>query len=153
MITKQLNDNKIAVKMLSLMHIKKLNGVLFSAVAVYLQRKTAWTLECCRSRQLQYMAALQLALSLSCSYNRSTRGMVSRIKKFDKFFFFGPFNWRPFLFLLIIPSKPLVSNSLLVSISYVRIFHVFHFLLLPWASSPGIQVIRSVLQFQQVFCY
>ena len=87
MITKQLNDNKIAVKMLSLMHIKKLNGVLFSAVAVYLQRKTAWTLECCRSRQLQYMAALQLALSLSCSYNRSTRGMVSRIKKFDKFFF------------------------------------------------------------------
>ena len=153
MITKQLNDNKIAVKMLSLMHVKKLNGVLFSAVAVYLQRKTAWTLECCRSRQLQYMAALQLALSLSCSYNRSTRGMVSRIKKFDKFFFFGPFNWRPFLFLLIIPSKPLVSNSLLVSVSYVRIFHVFHFLLLPWASSPGIQVIRSVLQFQQVFCY
>ena len=153
MITKQLNDNKIAVKMLSLMHVKKLNGVLFSAVAVYLQRKTAWTLECCRSRQLQYMAALQLALSLSCSYNRSTRGMVSRIKKFDKFFFFGPFNWRPFLFLLIIPSKPLVSNSLLVSVSYVRIFHVFHFLLLPWASSPGIQVIRSVLQFQQVLCY
>ena len=34
-------SNKIAVKMLSLMHIKKLNGVLFSAVAVYLQRKTA----------------------------------------------------------------------------------------------------------------
>ena len=41
MITKQLNNNKIAVKMLSLMHIKKLNGVLFSAVAVYFQRKTA----------------------------------------------------------------------------------------------------------------
>ena len=53
MITKQLNDNNIAVKMLSLLHIKKLNGVLFSAVAVYLQRKTAWTLEYCRSRQLQ----------------------------------------------------------------------------------------------------
>ena len=33
------------------------------------------------------MAALQLALSLSCSYNRSTRGMVSAIKKIDKFFF------------------------------------------------------------------
>ena len=79
MITKQLNDNNIAVKMLSLMHIKKLNGVLFSAVAVYLQRKPAWTLECCCSRQLQYIAALQLALSLSCSYNRSTRGIVSRI--------------------------------------------------------------------------
>ena len=89
MITKQLNDNNIAVKMLSIMYIKKLNGELFSAVAVCLQRKTAWTLECCRNSQLQYMAALQLALSLSCSYNRSTRGMVSRIKKFNKFFFFG----------------------------------------------------------------
>ena len=87
MITKQLNDNNIAVKMLSLMHIKKLNGVLFSAVAVYLQRKTAWTLEYCSSSQLHYMAALQLALSLSCSYNRSTRSMLSGIKRIDKFFF------------------------------------------------------------------
>ena len=153
MITKQLNDNNIAVKMLSLMHIKKLNGVLFSAVAVYLQRITAWTLEYCRSSQLHYMAALQLPLSLPCSYNRSTRGMVSCIKKIDKFFFFRPLNWRPFLYLLIIPSKPLVSYSLLVPVSYVCIFHVFHFLLLPWASSPGIQVICSVLQFQQVLCH
>ena len=99
MISKQLNDNNIAVKMLSLMHIKKLNGVLFSAVAVYLQRKTAWTLEYCRSSQLHYMAALQLALSLPCSYNRSTRGMVSRIKKIDKFFFFGLWTeGRSFIF-------------------------------------------------------
>ena len=89
MITKQLNDNNIAVKMLSLMGIKKLNGVIFSAVAVYFQRKTAWTLEYCRSKQLQYMAALQLALSLSFSYNRSARGTVSSIKKIDKFFCFG----------------------------------------------------------------
>ena len=36
MITKQLNDNDIAIKLLSLMRIKKLN-----AVAVYLVRKTA----------------------------------------------------------------------------------------------------------------
>lgn len=28
MITKQLNDNNIAIKMLSLTHIKKLNGVI-----------------------------------------------------------------------------------------------------------------------------
>ena len=94
MITKQLNDNNIAVKMLSLMHIKKLNGVLFSAVAVYLQRITAWTLEYCCSSQLHYMAALQLALSLPCSYNRSTRGMVGRIKKIDKFFFFLAFELK-----------------------------------------------------------
>ena len=135
MITKQLNDNNIAVKMLSLMHIKKLNSVLFSAVAVYLQRKPAWKLECCRSSPLHYMAALQLALSLSCSYNKSTRGMVSGIKKIDKFFCFWPLNWRPFLYLLIIPSKLLVSYSLPVPVSYICIFHVFHFLLLPWASN------------------
>ena len=135
MITKQLNDNNIAVKMLSIMYIKKLNGMLFSAVAVYFQRKTAWTLECCCSRQLHYMAVLQLALSLSCSYNRSTRGMVSSIKKIDKFFCFWPLNWRPFLYLLIIPSKLLVSYSLPVPVSYICIFHVFHFLLLPWASN------------------
>ena len=67
MITNQLNDNKIARKMLSLMRIKKLNGVIFPEVAVYLQRKTAWTLEYCRHKQLQYITALQLALSLSCS--------------------------------------------------------------------------------------
>ena len=36
MITKQLNDNNIAVKMLILMRIKKLSGVIFPAVAVYL---------------------------------------------------------------------------------------------------------------------
>jgi len=71
------------------MRIKKLNGVIFPEVAVYLQRKTAWTLEYCRRKQLQYMAALQLALSLSCSYSRSARGMVSGIKKIDKFRFFG----------------------------------------------------------------
>ena len=42
------------------MRIKKLHGVIFAVVAVYLQlqRKTAWTLEyfCCK--QLQYMAVL-----------------------------------------------------------------------------------------------
>ena len=43
----------------------------------------------CRRKQLQYVAAMQLAFSLSCSYNRSTRGMVSDIKKIDKFRFFG----------------------------------------------------------------
>ena len=43
----------------------------------------------CRRKQLQYMAAMQLALSLSCSYNRSTRGMVRGIKKIEKFRFFG----------------------------------------------------------------
>ena len=67
MITKQLNDNNIATKTLRLMRIKKLNGVIFPEVAVYLQRKTAWTLEYYRRKQLQYIAALQLALSLSCS--------------------------------------------------------------------------------------
>ena len=56
MITKQLNDNNIATKMLSM---------IFPEVAVYLQRKTAWTLEYCRRKQLQYSAALQLALSLT----------------------------------------------------------------------------------------
>ena len=40
MITKQLNDNNIATKVLSLMRIKKINGVIFPEVAVYLQRKT-----------------------------------------------------------------------------------------------------------------
>ena len=40
MITKQLNDDNIATKMLSLMRIKKINGVIFPEVAVYLQRKT-----------------------------------------------------------------------------------------------------------------
>lgn len=65
MITKQLNDNNIATKMLSLVRIKELNGVIFPEVAVYLQRKTAWTLEYCRRKQLQYSAALQLALSLT----------------------------------------------------------------------------------------
>ena len=39
--TKQLIDNNIAIKMLSLMRIKKLHGVIFAVVAVYLQRKTA----------------------------------------------------------------------------------------------------------------
>ena len=39
MITKQLIDNNIAIKMLSLMRIKRLHGVIFAAVAVYLQRK------------------------------------------------------------------------------------------------------------------
>ena len=67
MITKQLNDDNIATKMLRLLRIKKINGVKFPEVAVYLQRKTAWTLEYCRRKQLQYIAALQLALSLSCS--------------------------------------------------------------------------------------
>ena len=41
MITKQLIDNNIAIKMLSLMRIKKRHGVIFAVVAVYLQRKTA----------------------------------------------------------------------------------------------------------------
>ena len=41
MITKQLIDNNIAIKMLSLMRIKKLHCVIFAVVAVYLQRKTA----------------------------------------------------------------------------------------------------------------
>ena len=36
MITKQLNDDNTAVKMLILMRIKKLSGVIFPAVAVYL---------------------------------------------------------------------------------------------------------------------
>ena len=44
------------------MRIKKLN-----AVAVYLPREAAWTLEYCHRKQLQYMEALQLAVSLSCS--------------------------------------------------------------------------------------
>ena len=124
MITKQLNDNNIAVKMLSLMHIKKLNGVLFSAVAVYLQRKTAWTLEYCRSSQLHYMAALQLALSLPCSYNRSTRGMVSCIKKIDKFFFFWPLNWRPFLYLLI-PGNSFKTASVIFPAIHTFVFFMF----------------------------
>ena len=36
MITKQLNDNNITLKMPNLMRIKKLNGVVFPAEAVYL---------------------------------------------------------------------------------------------------------------------
>ena len=47
------------------MRINKRNGVISPSVAVYLQRKTAWTLEYCRRKQLQYSAALQLALSLT----------------------------------------------------------------------------------------
>ena len=43
----------------------------------------------CRRKQLQYVAAMQLAFSLSCSYNRSTRGIASGIKKIDKFRLFG----------------------------------------------------------------
>ena len=71
------------------MHIKKLHGVIFAVVAVYLQRKTAWTLEyfCCK--QLQYMAVL-------CNGHfhfhaaKSTRGIkVSGIKKIDKLWLFG----------------------------------------------------------------
>ena len=39
MITKQLIDNNIAIKMLSLMRIKKRHGVIFAVVAVYNTKK------------------------------------------------------------------------------------------------------------------
>ena len=76
------------------MHIKKINGVLFSAAAVYLQRKTAWTLEYCRSRQLQYMAALQLA---QAHFHAATIGLPEvwwAALKSSQVVFFWPFELK-----------------------------------------------------------
>lgn len=78
MITKQLNDNDIAIKMLSLMRIKKLN-----AVAVYYQEKqlelwnTAIVSSCSTWKRCNWHSHFQAA--------RSSRGMVNGIKKIDKF--------------------------------------------------------------------
>ena len=63
------------------MHIKKLHGVIFAVVAVYLQRKTAWTLEYCRCKQLQYMAVL-CNLHFHFYATKSTRGIkVAALKR------------------------------------------------------------------------
>ena len=71
------------------MRIKKLHGVIFAVVAVYLQRKTAWTLEYCRCKQLQYMAVL-CNLHFPFYAAKSTRGIkVVALKRSTSCDFFG----------------------------------------------------------------
>ena len=69
------------------MRIKKLNGVIFPAVAVYVQRKllelwdTVVVSSCSTWQPCNWHSHFHAA--------RSTRGMVSGINKIDKIPFFG----------------------------------------------------------------
>ena len=85
---------------------------------------------------------------------RSTRGMLSGIKKIDKFRFFWPLNRRQFLYVLIIPSNRychILCWSLFHTFVFFMFFPFYRFpeFLVSWCSSrsrcPSISESASVL--------